>query len=195
MEESVQWESHIFFFSFVMERVILWFRLISNDMILCTMLDKMIKSHIFSFSFSPFYLVHVHLFVFTIWFSLFVLVCRCSVASTQMRTHIHIVSNKRNKNNTCEMHPPRPKPSKNWWKVNAATRGLIVFGLSEAPREMPIIMECTTIPNSKTYTQNFVQTFLCFKEVPYIFLNKVINTREKKNSYIGFWNWLKIYSS
>lgn len=125
-------------------------------------------------------------------FSLFFLVGRCSVASTQMRIYIHIVSNKRNKNNTCEMHPPRPKPSKNWWKVNAATRGLIVFGLSEAPREMPIIMECTTIPNSKTYTQNFVQTFLCFKEVLYIFLNKVINTREKKNSYIGFWNWLKI---
>ena len=97
-----------------------------------------------------------------------------------MRIYIHIVSNKRNKNNTWEMHPPRPKPSKNWWKVNAATRGLIVFGLSEAPREMPIITECTTIPNSKTYTQNFVQTFLSFKELLYIFLTFYQKKKRKK---------------
>ena len=78
------------------------------------------------------------------------------------------------------MHPPRPKPSKNWWKVNAATRGLIVFGLSEAPREMPIITECTTIPNSKTYTHNFVQTFLSFKELLYIFLTFYPQKKKKK---------------
>ena len=97
-----------------------------------------------------------------------------------MRIYIHIVSNKRNKNNTWEMHPPRPKPSKNWWKVNAATRGLIVFGLSEAPREMPIITECTTIPNSKTYTHNFVQTFLSFKELLYIFLTFYPQKKKRK---------------
>jgi len=41
-------------------------------------------------------------------------------------------------------------PSKNWWKVKAAIRGLIVLGFSDAPSEIPIITECTTIPNSNT---------------------------------------------
>ena len=48
------------------------------------------------------------------------------------------------------MQPPSPMPSKNWWKVRAATSGLIVSGLSDAPKEIPIMTECTTIPNSKT---------------------------------------------
>lgn len=55
---------------------------------------------------------------------------------------------------TCEMQPPRPMPSNNWWKVSAATRGLIVLGLIEAPKEIPIITECTTIPSSNTYIYN-----------------------------------------
>ena len=48
------------------------------------------------------------------------------------------------------MQLPSPMPSKNWWKVRAATRGLIVWGLSDAPNDIPMITECATIPNSKT---------------------------------------------
>lgn len=48
------------------------------------------------------------------------------------------------------MHPPRPIPSKKWWKLNATTSGLMVFGLSEAPKDTPIITECTIIPSSRT---------------------------------------------
>lgn len=48
------------------------------------------------------------------------------------------------------MQPPRPIPSKNWWKVNATTSGLMVFGFSEAPKDSPIITECTIMPSSNT---------------------------------------------
>lgn len=48
------------------------------------------------------------------------------------------------------MHPPRPMPSKNWWKVRAAINGFIVLGLCEAPNAIPIITEWTIIPNSNT---------------------------------------------
>ena len=51
---------------------------------------------------------------------------------------------------TWDMQLPSPMPSKNWWKVSAATSGLIVLGLSEAPKEIPIITEWTIIPNSNT---------------------------------------------
>lgn len=51
---------------------------------------------------------------------------------------------------TWEMHPPSPVPSKNWWKLSAATRGFIVLALSEAPKDIPMITEWITIPNSKT---------------------------------------------
>jgi len=53
---------------------------------------------------------------------------------------------------TWEMHPPSPMPSKNWWKLKAVIRGLIVFGLLEAPSDTPIITEWTRIPNSKICT-------------------------------------------
>lgn len=49
------------------------------------------------------------------------------------------------------MQPPSANPSKNWWKDNAAIKGLIVHGLCETPRDSPIITECDTIPSSKTY--------------------------------------------
>lgn len=49
------------------------------------------------------------------------------------------------------MHPPSPIPSKNWWKLRAPTRGLMVEELSDAPKEMPIITECTRMPSSNTY--------------------------------------------
>jgi len=49
-----------------------------------------------------------------------------------------------------EMHPPSANPSKNWWKDNAAIRGLMVQGLWETPRDNPIITECDTIPSSNT---------------------------------------------
>jgi hypothetical protein len=52
------------------------------------------------------------------------------------------------------MQPPRPMPSNIWWKLKATTRGLMVLGSFDAPREMPMITECTTIPSSKTYTIN-----------------------------------------
>jgi len=39
------------------------------------------------------------------------------------------------------MQPPSPMPSKNWWKDKATMRGFIVFGLPEAPRDIPIIIE------------------------------------------------------
>ena len=53
---------------------------------------------------------------------------------------------------TWTMQPPRPMPSKNWWKLRAPTRGLIVDGLSDAPRDTPMITECTRIPSSRTCT-------------------------------------------
>jgi hypothetical protein len=56
--------------------------------------------------------------------------------------------------NTWVIQLPSPMPSKNWWKVNAATSGLMVLGLSEAPTEIPIITEWTIIPNSNTYNEN-----------------------------------------
>ena len=54
------------------------------------------------------------------------------------------------KKNTWRMHPPRPIPSKNWWKQRAATKGLMVHGLCEAPMDSPITTEWTTIPTSNT---------------------------------------------
>ncbi|KAJ0590659.1 hypothetical protein HanIR_Chr04g0199951 [Helianthus annuus] len=54
------------------------------------------------------------------------------------------------------MHPPRPIPSKNWWKVNATTSGLMVFGLSDAPKDNPITTECTIIPSSNTCNGKFI---------------------------------------
>lgn len=48
------------------------------------------------------------------------------------------------------MQPPKPMPSKNWWKLRAPTRGLMVDGLTDAPKDTPMITECTKIPNSKT---------------------------------------------
>ena len=50
------------------------------------------------------------------------------------------------------MQPPRPMPSNIWWKLKATTRGLMVLGSSDAPREMPMITECTRIPSSRTCT-------------------------------------------
>lgn len=50
----------------------------------------------------------------------------------------------------CEMHPPSANPSKNWWKDSAAIRGRIVHGLCETPSESPMIIECDTIPSSRT---------------------------------------------
>lgn len=50
------------------------------------------------------------------------------------------------------MHPPRPIPSKNWWKDKAISSGFIVAGLCDAPSDIPMTTECTTIPNSKTYS-------------------------------------------
>ena len=79
-----------------------------------------------------------------------------------------LTKKRKEKEDTWEMHPPRPMPSKNWWKDNAATRGLIVFGLSEAPKEIPIITEWTTIPNSKTYLKkknyNLIRTCMEWKD-------------------------------
>lgn len=48
------------------------------------------------------------------------------------------------------MQPPSANPSKNWWKDNAAIKGLIVHGLCETPSDSPMITECDTIPSSKT---------------------------------------------
>ena len=48
-----------------------------------------------------------------------------------------------------EMQPPSANPSKNWWKDNAAIKGLMVHGLCETPSDNPIITECDTIPSSK----------------------------------------------
>lgn len=48
------------------------------------------------------------------------------------------------------MHPPSPIPSKNWWKDRAITSGFIVVGLCDAPSDIPMTTECTTIPTSKT---------------------------------------------
>jgi len=73
------------------------------------------------------------------------------------------------------MEPPSPMPSKNWWKVKAAIRGLIVLGLSDAPREIPIITECTTIPNSSTCNAIFKHQ------------NHNYNTHTKK--------WYNVYNS
>lgn len=50
------------------------------------------------------------------------------------------------------MHPPSPMPSKNWWKDRAIISGFIVSGLCDAPSDIPMITECTTIPNSRTCT-------------------------------------------
>ena len=65
---------------------------------------------------------------------------------------------------TCRMHPPRPIPSKSWWKHIAITSGLIMHGLCEAPNESPITTECTTIPTSKTCIQykHFVYCWILF---------------------------------
>lgn len=53
------------------------------------------------------------------------------------------------------MQPPNAKPSKNWWNDNAMIKGLIVDALSETPNDMPIMIECDTIPSSKTcYRKN-----------------------------------------
>jgi hypothetical protein len=49
------------------------------------------------------------------------------------------------------MHPPRAKPSKNWWNESAATSGLIVQGLRDTPSDSPMITECDTIPISSIY--------------------------------------------
>lgn len=48
------------------------------------------------------------------------------------------------------MQPPSPMPSNIWWKLRATTSGLMVSGFCDAPREMPMITECTTIPSSRT---------------------------------------------
>jgi hypothetical protein len=45
-------------------------------------------------------------------------------------------------------------PSKNWWKLRAPTRGLMVDGRREAPRDTPMITECTRIPSSRTCTNH-----------------------------------------
>ncbi|RWV99122.1 hypothetical protein GW17_00037987 [Ensete ventricosum] len=50
---------------------------------------------------------------------------------------------------TWEMHPPKAKPSKNWWKERAATSGLMVQGLRETPSERPMITEWEMIPSSR----------------------------------------------
>jgi len=47
------------------------------------------------------------------------------------------------------MQPPNAKPSKNWWKERAATRGLMVQGFCETPKDSPMITECDTIPSSR----------------------------------------------
>jgi hypothetical protein len=52
---------------------------------------------------------------------------------------------------TSQMQPPNAKPSKNWWKERAATRGLMVHGLCETPNDRPMITECDTIPSSRTW--------------------------------------------
>lgn len=49
------------------------------------------------------------------------------------------------------MQPPRPRPSKHWWNIKAIKRAFAASGLCEAPSEIPIITECTIIPNSNTY--------------------------------------------
>jgi hypothetical protein len=56
------------------------------------------------------------------------------------------------------MHPPRAKPSKNWWKESAATSGLIVQGLRETPSDRPMMTECDTIPISSIYTSCKIST-------------------------------------
>lgn len=58
------------------------------------------------------------------------------------------------RNWACEMQPPSAKPSKNWWNDNAPIKGLMVHGLCETPRESPIMIECDTIPSSKTYKKD-----------------------------------------
>jgi hypothetical protein len=61
------------------------------------------------------------------------------------------LNNNLEKAHTWTMHPPRLIPSKNWWNVSAATSGLMVLGLSDVPRDIPMITECTMIPSSRTY--------------------------------------------
>lgn len=60
-----------------------------------------------------------------------------------------------------DMQPPSAKPSKNWWKDNAAIKGLIVHGLCETPSDNPIIKECETIPSSNTY-MSWIITENCY---------------------------------
>lgn len=39
------------------------------------------------------------------------------------------------------MQPPSPIPSKNWWNDKATNKGLIVSGVSEVPKDNPIMTE------------------------------------------------------
>jgi len=61
---------------------------------------------------------------------------------------------------TCAMQPPRPIPSKNWWKQSAAMRGLIVSRFEDVPNDIPIITECTTIPISSTCTYIYAKALV-----------------------------------
>lgn len=67
-----------------------------------------------------------------------------------MAKNVAITVERRELNCACEMQPPNAKPSKNWWNDNATSKGLIVHGLSETPNDTPIMIECDTIPSSKT---------------------------------------------
>lgn len=69
---------------------------------------------------------------------------------------------------TWEMNPPSLIPSKNWWKLNAAIRGLNCFGLWEAPSDTPITTEWITIPYSRTCA--FLYFHLLVYEVKKVFL-------------------------
>lgn len=51
---------------------------------------------------------------------------------------------------TCSRQEPRATPSKNWWKVNAASNGRIVQGELLTPSAMPISTEWKAIPVSST---------------------------------------------
>jgi len=62
---------------------------------------------------------------------------------------------------TCTIEPPKPMPSKNWWKLRAPTRGLMVDDLTDAPKDTPIITECTKIPSSRTC---MMWNLLCYFE-------------------------------
>lgn len=64
------------------------------------------------------------------------------------------------------MQPPRPMPSKNWWKLRAPTSGLIVDSLSDAPSETPMITECTRIPSSRTCTITILLSVILRKVAP-----------------------------